>query len=269
MKKEHLIDRQGRTFVLFAGLLDEAHSKGLKSIRTELLQAPRDDNGWTTIVQATVEMEDGRVFQGIGDADKQNVGRNIVPHAIRMAETRSKARALRDAINVSAVSIEETSDFDEPDDEPPASRRQTSQAGRQPAAASQASQRQPAGRQAASASQAPANDGQQAPPIERLRAAYAGIVAEATIYQRGLTIEIPIEHPTLSEGLTADTVIEMAQQQARRTVYALEKAAAALGVSGLVKPADDARPDTLREYRKRLADEIAKKKGVNLAEVGT
>jgi hypothetical protein len=81
-----MIERQGRAFVLYAGLLDEAHQKGLKAIRTRLVQAPCPENGETTICLAEVEMEDGRVFSGIGDATPHNVGRNIAPHAIRMAE---------------------------------------------------------------------------------------------------------------------------------------------------------------------------------------
>jgi hypothetical protein len=113
VKREFLIERQGRSFVLYAGLLDQAHEQGLRSIRTQLLQSPSPENGETTICQAVVEMGDGRVFSGIGDATPQNVGRNIVPHAIRMAETRAKARALRDAINVGAVALEELGELDD------------------------------------------------------------------------------------------------------------------------------------------------------------
>jgi hypothetical protein len=103
---------------LFAGLLDEAHSRGLRGINTELIQVPDETNGNVAIVKATAEMDDGRRFSGIGDASPENVGRNIVPHLIRMAETRAKARALRDAVNVGATALEELSDGD---DAPPAS----------------------------------------------------------------------------------------------------------------------------------------------------
>lgn len=105
-----MIMRQGKQYVLFAGLLDEAHSRGLKGIDTELIQVPTAENGSTAIIKATVEMEDGRVFSGIGDASPDNVGRNIAPHLIRMAETRAKARALRDAVNVGSTALEELSD---------------------------------------------------------------------------------------------------------------------------------------------------------------
>ena len=113
MRDEFLITRQGKQYVLFAGLLDEAHSRGLNSIDTELVQAPTEENGGVAICKAKVEMEDGRTFSGIGDASPENVGRNIVPHIIRMAETRAKARALRDAVNVGATALEELADSDD------------------------------------------------------------------------------------------------------------------------------------------------------------
>jgi len=113
MRDEFLITRQGKQYVLFAGLLDEAHTRGLKVIDTELVQVPTEENGQVAVVKARVEMEDGRTFSGIGDASPENVGRNIVPHIIRMAETRAKARALRDAVNVGATALEELSDGDD------------------------------------------------------------------------------------------------------------------------------------------------------------
>ena len=106
MREEYMIERQGKRFVLYAGLLEEAHSRGLRSIETDLLQVPDAGNGEVAIVKAVVRTEDGK-FTGIGDASPQNVNRNIAPHVIRMAETRAKARALRDAINVGVTAFEE------------------------------------------------------------------------------------------------------------------------------------------------------------------
>jgi len=106
MREEYMIERQGKRFVLYAGLLEEAHSRGLRSIETELLQVPDPGNGEVAIVKAVVRTEDGK-FTGIGDASPENVNRNIAPHVIRMAETRAKARALRDAINVGVTAFEE------------------------------------------------------------------------------------------------------------------------------------------------------------------
>ena len=143
MRDEFLIMRQGKQYVLFAGLLDEAHARGLKGIDTELLQVPTAENGNVAVVKATVEMEEGRTFSGIGDASPENVGRGIVPHIIRMAETRAKARALRDAVNVGATALEELSDGD---DAPPVNSYQAPRA----ANASQGPSRQASSRQAPS-----------------------------------------------------------------------------------------------------------------------
>lgn len=136
MREEFMMTRQGKQYVLFAGLLDEAHSRGLVGIDTELIQVPEESNGQVAVVKATVQIEDAsggsgdpsnlRTFSGIGDASPQNVSRNIVPHLIRMAETRAKARALRDAVNVGATALEELSDSD---DEPAS---QNSQSSRNP-----------------------------------------------------------------------------------------------------------------------------------------
>ena len=109
MKKEFTVERDGKTFVLYAGLLDEAHQRGLKAITTRLIQPPTPENGNVAICHATVEVEQG-AFTGLGDASPGNVNRMMAPHLIRMAETRAKARALRDAVNVGVTVLEELGD---------------------------------------------------------------------------------------------------------------------------------------------------------------
>jgi len=95
-----------REAISYAELLKIAHEEGLRSIQTEILAQPSDQNGDRCIVKATAETEKGH-FEGIGDADPGNVEEFLVPHLIRVAETRAKARALRDAVNVGVVSLEE------------------------------------------------------------------------------------------------------------------------------------------------------------------
>jgi hypothetical protein len=95
-----------REAAFYAELLDKAHTEGLKSIRTQLLAQPAEENGQRCIAKAVVETAKG-TFEGIGDADPTNVEGFLAPHLIRVAETRAKARALRDAVNCGVVSFEE------------------------------------------------------------------------------------------------------------------------------------------------------------------
>lgn len=99
----------GKQHATYAGVLKEAHIKGLKSIDTELLQAPLEENRFMAIVKATVVTERGS-FSGIGDATPKNVNKMIAPHIVRMAETRAKGRALRDALNIGKALAEEMGD---------------------------------------------------------------------------------------------------------------------------------------------------------------
>lgn len=112
VKREFIVERQGRSFVLYAGLLDLAHSQGLRAIRTHLIQVPGEENGQTAIVHAEVDTDRG-TFSGIGDASPANVARAMLTCTIRLAETRAKARALRDAVNVGVTAFEELGDSDD------------------------------------------------------------------------------------------------------------------------------------------------------------
>lgn len=106
------VNIQGTDAVTYKGLLDLCHSQGLVGINTKLLQIPSEQNDFVAICRAEVTLIDaktdiGKTFTGIGDASANNVGRMIVPHIIRMAETRAKARAMRDAVNIGTVSVDE------------------------------------------------------------------------------------------------------------------------------------------------------------------
>jgi hypothetical protein len=104
-----------REVVLYVGLLSKAHEEGLVRIRTRLVQSPTEENGHTAIAKALVETKKGQ-FDGIGDASPENVNSFIAPHLIRVAETRAKARALRDAVNIGVVSFEELNGDGNPDE---------------------------------------------------------------------------------------------------------------------------------------------------------
>ncbi|HHV71195.1 MAG TPA: hypothetical protein GXX38_01115 [Clostridia bacterium] len=108
---DFVIKLQGKDYILFEGLLNLAHQEGLKKINTKLLQIPSAENGQIAVVQAEVETEKG-FFTGIGDASPSSVSRGLVPHIIRMAETRAIARALRFAVNIGMTTVEELGDLE-------------------------------------------------------------------------------------------------------------------------------------------------------------
>lgn len=97
---------QGKDFILYGGLLDLAKKRGLKRIHTEIVQLPTKDNGNYAVVKAQIETEDG-IYEEVGDAAPDSVNRAIAPHLLRMAATRAKARAMRDAVGVEMVALEE------------------------------------------------------------------------------------------------------------------------------------------------------------------
>ena len=112
----------GKEHATYAGVLAEAHKKGLKGISVRILQYPTDENHFMCICEATITMsikesmahKDGMITGGIdgtfveiGDASPKNVNSMIAPHLVRMAATRAKGRALRDAVNIGKALKEE------------------------------------------------------------------------------------------------------------------------------------------------------------------
>src|SRR5262245_59187511 len=111
-----VITRQGQDFLLYAGLVTALHqvSGGCFAIETRLEQLPTQENGQVAVCSARVRIFDAdqpdvvrRSATGIGDASPGNVGRQMLDTTIGMAETRAKARALRDLLGVSMVTFEE------------------------------------------------------------------------------------------------------------------------------------------------------------------
>lgn len=109
VNEKFIINLQGKSFVTYEGLLDLAHQSGLKSLEVEIIQMPNSENNMTAICIATATTENS-TFRDIGDASPNSVNRALVPHLIRMASTRAKARVLRDLTNVGMTAIEELSD---------------------------------------------------------------------------------------------------------------------------------------------------------------
>lgn len=109
MQREFIITRQGRDYVMYAGLLDAAHRDGLAAVRSTLVQAPSPANGFTAICHVEITTARG-TFAALGDADPENAPRSMVNALVRLAETRAKTRALADATNIAMPVIEEQTD---------------------------------------------------------------------------------------------------------------------------------------------------------------
>jgi hypothetical protein len=103
-KHKHIIKLQGKEFVTHKGLVWLAHQRGLKSVHTEMIHA--DFEKFLFIFKATVNGERGE-YVGHGDASTKSVSKNIMPHLIRMGETRSISRALRLYCGVGITSVDE------------------------------------------------------------------------------------------------------------------------------------------------------------------
>lgn len=105
---KYIVNIKGKDFVQYEGLLTDAtENHELFSMAVELLQIPNKENDMTAICKATAHTKDGNMYADVGDASPKSVDNYLVPHIIRMASTRAKARALRDLCNVGMCSIEE------------------------------------------------------------------------------------------------------------------------------------------------------------------
>ena len=80
-----------------------AYERGLQNLSAHFISVDAD----LALAEATAEFKDGRVFMEYSDATPSNVHPKVKPHFARMALTRAKARALRDALNISMCSVEE------------------------------------------------------------------------------------------------------------------------------------------------------------------
>ncbi len=104
---------EGKDFVYYSGLLDLAHQKNLLKMEVETIQLPSTENGNTAICRATAYTSFGGIFSDIGDANPHNCNSKVARHLLRMASTRSKARALRDLTNIGMTCLEELGDLSE------------------------------------------------------------------------------------------------------------------------------------------------------------
>lgn len=110
----YIVSIQGRDYITFPGLLAEAHAQGLVSIETNLVNTDLENPiVKTTVALRTLEGNGVKSFTGYGDANVSNVAKKVAGALLRMAETRSIARALRFACNIDMTALEELGVEDE------------------------------------------------------------------------------------------------------------------------------------------------------------
>jgi len=104
---KYIVKVKGRDFVKYDGLITMAHESGIQSLNAKFLHVSSE----LATATATVMLADGRTFTECGDATPNNVASHVAPHFARVALTRAKSRALRDALNIHMVSTAEIGDI--------------------------------------------------------------------------------------------------------------------------------------------------------------
>ena len=105
------VNVRGKKFIRYAGLLSLAHQRGLTSLTTEFVRELSNlDKGVITFKAIATCGE--QIFTGHGDATTKNVSKMVLPHLIRVAETRAMARALRMFVGCEFTALEELSEND-------------------------------------------------------------------------------------------------------------------------------------------------------------
>src|SRR5205085_2568134 len=98
-----LVPLHGKQFVLYAGLLALAHERGLVSLKAHFTSVSSE----LALAVAEATFADGRVFVEAADASPANCGAQVRAAYPRIALTRAKGRALRDALNITMCTLEE------------------------------------------------------------------------------------------------------------------------------------------------------------------
>jgi len=95
---------QGKYYVYVNGLVALAHERGLVDLATTIVTVTPE----VAVCQCVARFGDGRSFTDIGDATPANVqAAPMKQHFIRIAATRATGRALRRALNIDMLTVEE------------------------------------------------------------------------------------------------------------------------------------------------------------------
>ena len=120
MKLGYIVKVQGKPFIRYEGLLILAEERQLISIETQQIELDRKEQFAQFKATAKIPLLiDGKhqfnqlgklickTFTSYGDGSPKNINRGVISSFIRVAETRAKARALRDLCGIGMCSVEE------------------------------------------------------------------------------------------------------------------------------------------------------------------
>lgn len=129
LKEDEVVEKDGGgKLVYLKGLERLARERGITQQTSQVVSAPSKDNPYATVTvgyEFRDAADDGgfvyRTYQASADASDKNCEGNFKLYPVAMAESRAKARALRNAFGISACSVEEVKDIDEVIQSPPCS----------------------------------------------------------------------------------------------------------------------------------------------------
>lgn len=112
LTEDELVVKDGRQFVYLKGLERLAKERGIRSKFIDVCATPSKEAP-LSVIKVTYKFDDGRSYDGVADASDKNCKEKFRVYLTAMAESRAKARALRDAFGISLCSVEEVVDADD------------------------------------------------------------------------------------------------------------------------------------------------------------
>lgn len=117
LKKNEVYEKDGDQFVYLRGLIRLAHERGITETSSQVRQSPAAEHP-VAVVTYGYTFRDGAHFEASADAHQKNTNKGMDIYLTAIAEARAKARALRDAFNISLCSVEEIGSVESRDNEP-------------------------------------------------------------------------------------------------------------------------------------------------------
>lgn len=113
---------KGKDFVYLRGLEKLARARGVREKQVKVHCTPTADN-MIAVVSVSYVFSDGARWESVADCTAKSAKEGFAKYLTAMAESRAKARALRDAFGISLCSVEEIAvaqqEVDEEEKSPP------------------------------------------------------------------------------------------------------------------------------------------------------